>query len=101
MIFVGVFLLLCATCGGLIGRSKGIGSLGFILGGVLGPFGVVITLVMKGDPLCRIQTRSAEQGWHRDPLGRFDARWFDGRHWTQHVQRVDNEGRRENFEDLL
>lgn len=25
------------------------------------------------------------RGWHRDPVGRFHQRFFDGTQWTQHV----------------
>ncbi|MBP7594315.1 MAG: DUF2510 domain-containing protein [Candidatus Microthrix sp.] len=25
------------------------------------------------------------RGWHRDPVGRFHQRFFDGAQWTQHV----------------
>ncbi len=27
----------------------------------------------------------APQGWHPDPLGRFELRWWDGSTWTDHV----------------
>lgn len=25
------------------------------------------------------------RGWHRDPFGRHESRWWDGRRWTEHV----------------
>lgn len=25
-------------------------------------------------------------GWHEDPLGRYQLRWWDGEHWTDQVQ---------------
>jgi hypothetical protein len=100
MIALGVLWLLSASVGGLIGRPKGIGSLGFVLGTFLGPLGWLIVLLLPGDPVRRITARPAGQGWHRDPLGRFDLRWFDGRHWTQHVQRRNADGALEAFEDI-
>lgn len=30
----------------------------------------------------------AERGWHPDPGGRYDLRWFDGTQWTEHVVRA-------------
>jgi hypothetical protein len=26
-----------------------------------------------------------EAGWHRDPSGRHEVRWWDGQRWTEHV----------------
>jgi len=97
---LGVLWLFSAIVGGLIGRPKGIGSLGFILGTFLGPLGWLIMLLLPGDPLRRITARPAAEGWHGDPLGRFDLRWFDGRHWTQHVQRRNVDGTSRRLEDI-
>lgn len=30
-------------------------------------------------------TPPTPQGWHPDPTGRFELRWWDGRQWTSHV----------------
>jgi len=97
----------CAAAGALIGSGRRIGAAGgFFVGFLLGPLGVVIALVsapagteLPGRLTDRIEQRPAEAGWHPDPLGRFDSRWFDGTRWTQHVGRVDAEGGRHQLED--
>ncbi|MCU1356331.1 MAG: hypothetical protein JWM89_1749, partial [Acidimicrobiales bacterium] len=84
-----VFWLLCGVVGGLMGTSKPKigGAGGFFLGALLGPLGLLVILASKGHPdappptaLQRIQRRpeAVGQGWHPDPLGRFDSRWWDG-----------------------
>lgn len=49
--------ILCGIVAALIGGAKGRGCLGFILGILLGPFGILIMLVTPGDripcPYCR------------------------------------------------
>lgn len=32
-----------------------------------------------------------DAGWHEDPTGRFEQRWFDGRRWTKRVRVGDAE----------
>lgn len=32
--------------------------------------------------------RASNVGWHRDPLGRFEYRYFDGVVWTEYVSRA-------------
>jgi len=57
MVFGLVAWILCGVAAGMIGSGKGQGCLGFILGFLLGPFGIVFALLMKGDrkqcPLCK------------------------------------------------
>ena len=36
-------------------------------------------------PVASHQAGSATPGWHPDPLGRYDHRWFDGTAWTSQV----------------
>lgn len=94
----------CAFIGLLFGNAKGKGAAGFFLGLFLGPIGVLIIAVVassSGSTLDRIQARPAEAGWHPDPLGRFDGRYFDGKAWTQHVGRVDADGTRRTLEDPI
>jgi hypothetical protein len=43
-------LVIGALVGWLIGRNKGLGGLGLILGGLLGIIGWIIVAVMKGTP---------------------------------------------------
>src|SRR5690349_15324810 len=88
--------------GAAIGSSKGLGCAGFLLGVLLGPIGLIIVAVMQGPAsgtLGKIQARPEGEGWHPDPLGRFDSRWFDGQRWTQHVGRVEADGTRRQLED--
>ena len=52
-----IFWLLCGVVAAVIGAKKGAGGTGFILGVLLGPFGILIVLFVKGDrktcPFCR------------------------------------------------
>jgi F0F1-type ATP synthase assembly protein I len=43
-------LVIGALVGWLIGKNKGLGGLGLILGGLLGVIGWIIVAVMKGNP---------------------------------------------------
>jgi hypothetical protein len=43
-------LVLGALIGWLIGKNKGLGGLGIVLGGLLGVIGWIIVAVMKGTP---------------------------------------------------
>lgn len=97
------FWLICGLLGALIGSGKKMGSLGgFLLGLLLGPIGLIIVAIStKGTTLDKIEARPAEAGWHDDPLGRFDGRYYDGKRWTQHVGRVEADGTRRQFEDPL
>jgi hypothetical protein len=36
----------------------------------------------NGDPQGQ---SSPSAGWYRDPIGRYEMRWWDGRQWTPHV----------------
>lgn len=47
-IILGLFL--GALVGWLIGRNKGLGTMGIVLGGLLGVIGWIIVAVMKGTP---------------------------------------------------
>jgi hypothetical protein len=52
-----VIWFLCGIIGAMIGSQKGAGCVGFLLGILLGPLGIIISLVMQGDrkrcPYCR------------------------------------------------
>jgi hypothetical protein len=56
MEFVFVWLI-CGIIAAMIGAKKDTGCAGFLVGVLLGPFGIVLALVMKGDrvrcPYCR------------------------------------------------
>jgi hypothetical protein len=88
--------------GAMIGSGKKMGAGGgFFVGLILGPIGLIIVAVSAGpSTLDRIEAKPSEAGWHPDPLGRFDSRWYDGNRWTQHVGRVDGE-KRTQLEDPL
>jgi hypothetical protein len=58
ILFVGfIFWILFGIAGGMIGGKKGQGCLGFILGVLLGPIGLVIALLTRGNrvtcPFCK------------------------------------------------
>lgn len=44
-----IFWVLCGVIAGMIGSQKGAGCLSFFLGFALGPFGVIIVLLMGGN----------------------------------------------------
>jgi len=52
-----LFWLVCAVAGGIIGDRKGSAVSGFFLGALLGPLGLLVIAVAKGDrnpcPFCR------------------------------------------------
>lgn len=101
-----VGLMFSGLIGMAIGSSRSIGAGGgFFVGLLFGPIGWIIALASskKAEPstLDRIERRPDEAGWHSDPLGRFDVRWYDGNSWTQHVGRVAPDGSRSQFEDPL
>lgn len=99
-----IIWVVCGLIGGAIGSGKNLGCAGFMLGVLLGPVGIIVIAVMGNRPastLDRIEARPAAEGWHPDPLGRFDSRWFDGSRWTQHVGRVEADGTRRQLEDPI
>lgn len=98
-----VVWVICGVIGALIGSNRAVGNLGgLLLGFLLGPIGLAfVALSAKRSTLDQVQTRPEEAGWHPDPLGRFDGRYYDGRRWTQHVGRVEADGTRRQLEDPL
>lgn len=91
-----------ALIGGLVagaiasGRGKSFGGF-FILGALLPLIGIVVALLQPADQSKLSQlTPAATDGWHRDPTGRFEQRYYDGKTWTRHVARSG-----EQFEDPL
>lgn len=98
--FIVVWLIF-GVIGAAVGASKNMGCAGFLLGLLLGPIGIVIVAVSDGGgKLAKIQAKPDSEGWHPDPLGKFDARWYDGNKWTQHVGRIEPDGTRRMFEDV-
>lgn len=93
----------CAVLGGAIGNGKQMGGAsGFLLGALLGPLGLLIVAVSgRRTALQQVQARPEAEGWHQDPLGRFDGRYYDGQRWTQHVGRISPDGTRQQFEDPI
>lgn len=98
LVIIGVF---CALIGAVVGSAKGQPGAGFWLGFLLGPIGILIVAVMKDSKLNRVEAKPPHPGWWTDPLARFDARYYDGQRWTQHVGRVNGDGTRQQFEDPL
>jgi hypothetical protein len=101
-----VGMVFSGLIGMAIGSNRTIGAgPGFFVGMLFGPIGWIIALVSAKKPepstLDRIERQPDEAGWHPDPLGRFDSRWYDGGRWTQHVGRVAPDGTRTQFEDPL
>lgn len=70
----------------------------FGVGAFLLLLGVILSSGGKGT-LDRLETRPDAAGWHPDPLGRFDSRYWDGARWTQHVGRLEPDGSRRQLED--
>lgn len=106
MLIVGIAV--AALIGGICGSGRKIGGGGgAFIGALLGPIGWIIALASPAaEPeappttiLDRVERRPAAPGWHQDPLGRFDSRWYDGQRWTQHVGRVGADGSHQQFED--
>lgn len=95
-------VLVCALLAGALGSNKQMGGgAGFALGLLFGPLGLLIVAVSGSkSKLDHVQARPETAGWHPDPLGRFDSRYFDGSRWTQHVGRVEG-GERRPTEDPL
>lgn len=52
-----IFWIVCGVIAGMIGSNKGSGCAGFALGLLLGPLGIIIALIMKGNqkkcPFCK------------------------------------------------
>lgn len=71
----------------------GVGAFLLLLGAILSS-GATST-----STLGKIEARPTEAGWHPDPLGRFDSRFWDGERWTQHVGRVEGDGTKRQLED--
>jgi len=115
--FLILFFIAAWVCiGGLIGwaiaKNKGRGVAGFWLGALLGWIGWIIAAILSPSPEAdakRIATTQAHlaaiapqyrpgpppmssggvpAGWHPDPRGRFDVRYWDGGRWTEHVSRA-------------
>jgi hypothetical protein len=95
LIAVGIFAV-PALSAGLIARDRHLSFWAFFVTGLVLPIvGIVLALVWPVPALARL-TPASSAGWHRDPSGRFDERYFDGRRWTKGVQRSG-----ERFEDPL
>ncbi|MFM8265132.1 MAG: DUF2510 domain-containing protein [Acidimicrobiia bacterium] len=49
------------------------------------PAGLAETVVV---PTAEATTPSVPANWYKDPTGRFDYRYWDGKKWTDHVSRA-------------
>lgn len=85
-----VIALTGGSIAGLIASSKGHGfGIYFVVGCLLPLIGIVIALLAPREVSTTLgQLRpAASVGWHQDPTGRFDQRYYDGKHWTKDVFR--------------
>jgi Protein of unknown function (DUF2510) len=101
--FVVIGWLACAGIGYAIGQKKGRAGQGFALGLLLGLIGLIIIAVMRPRPAFSGSSAGrtgygygygtgephdpnvAPAGWHPDPSGRYQLRYWDGTRWTEHV----------------
>lgn len=49
MFYIIVISIICGIIGAMIGSPKNLAGSGFLLGIILGPFGIIIILLIKGD----------------------------------------------------
>jgi hypothetical protein len=83
----------------LAGIELGPGTTVVLAGSALVAIGSVVTLVTRRSSVAVMvvtspQVRpSAAPGWLRDPTGRFELRYWDGRAWTDHVATAGVTGR--------
>jgi uncharacterized protein DUF2510 len=102
---MGAVVIIWAACGAggyAIANPKGKGGAGLVLGLLLGLIGVIIAACLSDSP--EVAVRKHQQmyqagnshapmqsqpqklaGWHPDPYGRHQSRYFDGYVWTNHV----------------
>lgn len=90
-------MVLGGIIAGAIAGTKG-HSFGayFFIGALLPLLGILLAIAAPGPGKLAQLTPAAEKGWHRDPTGRFEHRYFDGRQWTKAVGRNG-----EQYEDPL
>jgi hypothetical protein len=76
-----VFLVgfLCAIIGGAVGAPRGHGGVGFLLGLLFGPLGILIVVVMApAETTVPTALGAVPAGWYPDPLGTHVHRYWDG-----------------------
>lgn len=88
--------IVCAGIGQLLGQQKGRPRDGMLLGLLLGVFGLIVVALMEPDPRIKaqraaanphviVQATSGPAGWHPDPYGKHQLRYFDGTSWREIV----------------
>ena len=102
---MGAVLIIWAAFGAIgyaIANPKGKGGAGVALGLLLGILGIIIAACLSDSPEVALRKQpSVPQhanfyapvqrqpqglaGWHADPYGRHQSRYFDGFIWTNHV----------------
>lgn len=89
---VGWMVLMLAISGGIgraVGKRNGRATSGMLWGAFLGDLGVLLTMAKKPTPELLSGKINGEQllaGWHDDPFGRHQYRYFDGEYWTDDVK---------------
>lgn len=74
------WIIVGALVGFLIGRSKDRPVLGFFFGLILGCIGWIIMLIIPAKV-----AKGLVAGWHQDPYGRHQQRYFNGVTWQAQV----------------
>lgn len=77
-----------ATLGAIIGNTKGRAQDGALLGLFLGLIGVIIVAALPAKPASgpgAYRPGTSIVGWHADPTGRHQLRYFDGQRWWDDV----------------
>jgi hypothetical protein len=111
LILVAAWVCIGGLIGWAIAKNKGHGTAGFFLGALLGWIGWIIAALLSPTPeaearqIARTHAHLAvisqqyrsfgaapapngvQPGWHPDPHGRFEFRYWDGSRWTANASR--------------
>ena len=92
LMIIGGFMAFFGAIGHSIGKPKGRGQDGALLGCFLGVLGIIIIACMgpketvaQPSAFTGQQPNTHPASWLADPMGRNQLRWWDGRNWTDQV----------------